>query len=407
MSTTSKVTDKLSALKLDTNNLQSPSAAEINSILSPTAASLKDVQRPFHIVQIGAGVVGGAYVKAYLAAGCKVSVIEMNKNILKEFKDLGVDTYHAGEDTESIKNISHVDFIMISINTPQVGEADINMTYLMSSIPNVINIVKLSPTTMVIIRSTIKPTISQQYKEAVELGTGFNVDLLFQPEFLRAVSAEADALHPWHVVLGTNKDLPTEKQQKLMDLYTKFVDDKNTDITKNADITGLNVEEAELLKIAHNCFNAMKISFFNQFFLLVEKINKEHGYDINMDKISATMVKTCEGLLNPKYGTKAGHGYYGTCLPKDSAALKGLEAKYNLEASLFGQCVHVNKVIMRSDTKEHLDGDHHMEFSKFKVNIIKPNKALASSAAASGVQKFSETPKHDAAHKLHDQITSQ
>ena len=123
----------------------------------------------------------------------------------------------------------------------------------------------------------------------------------------------------------------------------------------------MSAEEAELLKIFHNSFNAAKISFFNQCDLLCKQMNSQNMTNIDTNNITETLVHTCEGLRNAKYGTKAGHGYYGTCLPKDGSELSGLESEYGLASSLFAQVVRVNDEVVKIDKaenrKEVLHGD--------------------------------------------------
>lgn len=308
--------------------------------------ALNDIKiKNYHIVQIGCGVVGGAYVDAYKKLGNKVTGIEASRKLIQKYKG-EFPIYHISDDLSEVKQ---VDFIMISVCTP-LKENRLDMSYLFSTVPNVRALLKNSPDATVIIRSTVQPTTVQEYKDLLET----RVEVVFQPEFLRAVSAKEDALHPWYIVLGVPKDTnPT----KLIDLYSKFVVKEKIKI--------LSIEEAIMLKIYHNCFNACKISFFNQAGLLCQAINKKHDTQIDIHKITETLVETCEGLRNPKYGTKSGHAYYGTCLPKDSAELASLEQLYNLESGLFTNVVNVNNEIMKTDKEEILNGDHHMTYNKF------------------------------------------
>ena len=209
---------------------------------------------------------------------------------------------------------------------------------------------------MVIIRSTVPPLTCKDYKKALEQELNSPTQVLFQPEFLRACSAFDDAMNPWHVVIGRDATTDTTELKKL---YGMFIDPSK--------ITEMSVEEAEFLKVMHNCFNANKISFFNSCHLLVNNINSRHSIDIDVNKITSTMVNTCEGLMNAKYGTKAGHAYYGTCLPKDSAELARLEKIYNLPTNLFQAVVDVNDVVKAMDKEEVLDGDFHVKFDKLAV----------------------------------------
>jgi nucleotide sugar dehydrogenase len=251
----------------------------------------------FHVVQIGCGVVGYPYACAYRDAGNKVTAIEANPALIEKYKK-ELTIYHINDD---LKSITDVDFILISINTPLKGHA-LDLSYLMSSVPNVATMLRNSPNALVVIRSTVPPMTCKEYKQKLEEELGCHAHVLFQPEFLRAVTAYDDAMNPWHVVIGHDKETDVSR---LMELYMQFVPREK--------ITLMSVEEAEFLKVMHNCFNANKISFFNSCLLLVNQINARHNLAIDVNNISRTMVHTCEGLRNPAYGTTAGAAYWGTC----------------------------------------------------------------------------------------------
>jgi UDPglucose 6-dehydrogenase len=304
----------------------------------------------FTVTCIGMGVVGFAYVQAYKKVGFKVYGIEANRALIEKYKDF-VECYHIDDDMNNIKN---VDAIMLSINTPLKGKK-LDLTYLFSSLKNVADIVKNSPKAYVVVRSTVPPGTTRKYKQQLEEMVGFPVSVLFQPEFLRDKTNFQDALNPWHVVIGRDDN---ENVEKFKELYRYYVDDDS--------ITEMSVEEAEYLKMIHNSFNAAKISFFNQCKLLIDSINERNGLDMDINVISNCITKTCEGLMNPRYGTKAGHAYANACLPKDSAELAALEEEHGLEAKLFKSVVDVNKIYQRTDKEVVLYGDHHMDFNLLK-----------------------------------------
>lgn len=304
----------------------------------------------FHIVQIGAGVVGHAYVCAFKAKGFKVSVIEANRKYIEQHSGYHP-CYHVDDDMNSLTN---VDFVLLSINTPLKG-TKLDLTYLFSSIRNVAVIVKNNPDVFVVIRSTVPPGTTRKYKQELEQAAGQPVKVLFQPEFLRDKTNFQDAMNPWHVVIGRDDN---EDVNKVIDLYKHYIDEDS--------ITTMSVEEAEYLKIIHNSFNAAKISFFNQCGLLVNEINLKNGTNMDINVITKCVSKTCEGLMNPRYGTKAGHAYYNACLPKDSAEFAALEEEYGLEAKLFKAVVDVNNIYRKLDKEEVPYGDHHMDFNVLK-----------------------------------------
>ncbi|KAJ3301998.1 hypothetical protein HDV03_005505 [Kappamyces sp. JEL0829] len=308
---------------------------------------MSEETKTFSIVQIGYGVLGKAYTNAFQSTGNKVSVIEANRDFVDENKAT-LDIYHV---SDSLEHLRGIDFITIMVNTPLV-EGRLEMKYLQSTVPNVASILKNNPDALVLIRSTVRPMFTKWYSRALrEILPEQEIHVAFQPEFLRAASSYEDAKKPWLVVLGSN-DLPMHLKDRFYRLYAQYVD--------TSKILELGTEEAELQKLAHNCFNAAKISFFNEFQLLCEAISERHQVSIDMNKISKIVVKTCEGILNPRYGTTSGHAYYGACLPKDSAELAGLESEYNLPVKMFQSVVDVNGVFVSTDEKEVLDGDNHM-----------------------------------------------
>lgn len=316
----------------------------------------------YHVLQVGVGVVGHSYVRAFEKMGFKVSCIEANEALIKKLREEkeGRPVYHVNDDMNDIKD---VDFVLLSINTPLKGKK-LDLTYLFSSIRNVAVIAKNNPDVFVVIRSTVPPGTTRKYKEMLEQEVGQPVKVLFQPEFLRDKTCFQDALNPWHVVIGRDEG---EDVTKFRQMYHHYIEDSA--------ITEMSVEEAEYLKIIHNSFNGAKISFFNQCKLLIDAINERHDLTMDINVISKCITKTCEGLMNPLYGTKAGHAYAGQCLPKDTAEFASLEEEYGLEAKLFKAVVDVNNIFVKTDKEVVLHGDHHMEFKTLKK--ISSNDALA------------------------------
>ena len=84
-------------------------------------------------------------------------------------------------------------------------------------------------------------------------------------------------------------------------------------------------EEAELCKLYHNGFNAAKISFFNQAARISSAVASATAQPVSMARIEHALPASCEGLWNPRYGTRSGFPFGGHCLPKDSQALACLE----------------------------------------------------------------------------------
>ena len=313
-------------------------------------------EHTFHIVQIGLGVVGYGYYKAISFKGFKVSGIEHNMDLVKKYKN-EMEIYHTSDNLNNIKN---VDFIFISVPTPLKGD-ELDMTYLFSTLNNVATIIKNNPDAFVILRSTVNPNTTRLYKDKLEQILNHTAICGFNPEFLRAKTAFSDALHPWFCCLSLcNTDISL---RPLIDFYSHFIDRDR--------ISVISVEEAELLKLFHNSFNAAKISFFNQCFLLTEAMNKKNGTNIDMNIISTILPKTAEGLINPKYGLKVGSAFAGSCLSKDPNQLASLEKEYNLDSQLFKSVVEVNENMKQyekdNNLPEYIYGHHQISHDKMKI----------------------------------------
>lgn len=339
-------------------NKDDDTAVLLEDPLQCVAAKIRPFQRKGtkHVVQIGCGVVGVAYMKAFKSKGHQVTGIEASTNIV-ELLNSDFKMYHVSDD--GLSQLSGVDLILISVCTPiKTNHGRLDMAFIYSTLDSVACLVRNNPGATVVIRSTVTPGTVSGYNKALHdlLGGQQQVNVCYQPEFLRAASAYDDAMNPWYVVIGTPDGI--DPPESLYEIYADFAPMSRIKIMTN--------EEAELLKIFHNSFNACKISFFNQCDLLCKEINKKQksAKKIDTNVITETLVHTCEGLKNSKYGTKTGHGYYGSCLPKDSCELKGLEAEYSLGAKLFAEVVNVNENVVAIDKSENRADVTHGDFHK-------------------------------------------
>lgn len=335
-----------------------PSAAAVIEALKANvdaatrdAADLASGNRRYKVVQIGCGVVGHAYAQAFVNDGHDVVGIEASRARMEELSG----AYPMRHICEDLSTTRDVDFVLLSINTPlDPTTGALNMRYLWSSVRNVCALLDANPNALVIVRSTVTIGFCAAYRAALRASRGVDARVCFQPEFLRAKSALNDATAPWQVVVGT--DAP-EEVADYVSFQARFIDARR--------IALCSIDEAEIMKIFHNSFNAMKISFFNQAHLLIEAVKRAECKRIDSHRTFKLIGRTCEGLLNPEYGLTPGHAYYGTCLPKDSAELAHMEKAFGLDCNLFAQVVAVNDVMRASDEHEVLHGDNHADNALF------------------------------------------
>jgi UDPglucose 6-dehydrogenase len=100
--------------------------------------------------------------------------------------------------------------------------------------------------------------------------------------------------------------------------------------------TFTNPAEAEFVKCAHNIFNATKISFWNEMWLVAQQLG------VDLDPIAATVARSAEGSINPLYGIRGGAPYGGVCLPKDTQGFLGFAKTIEVDMPLLSAVVETN-----------------------------------------------------------------
>jgi len=157
---------------------------------------------------------------------------------------------------------------------------------------------------VVVVKSTVSPGATEKrilpiLEESSGKRAGVDFAVMANPEFLREGNALSDFLEPDRVVVG---GMDMRGRAVLGRLYSDF---RSTII--NVDLT-----TAEMIKCASNAFLATKVSFINE----VGNICKALGVDT---------YKVAEAMgADPRisrYFLKAGIGFGGSCLPKDTRSL--------------------------------------------------------------------------------------
>ncbi|GAA1317045.1 hypothetical protein GCM10009610_41460 [Pseudonocardia xinjiangensis] len=182
----------------------------------------------------------------------------------------------------------------------------------------------------VVVRSTVAPGTTEELVRPVleensgmTAGDGFR--LATNPEFLRAVSAEEDFSHPWMTVIASRDP---QAVAQLRALLAPFGGEMRT---------FSDPAEAEFVKCAHNIFNATKISFWNEMWLVAREIG------LDLDPIAATVAKSAEGSINSRYGIRGGAPYGGACLPKDTRGFLGYSDAIGVDMPLLQAVVETNE----------------------------------------------------------------
>ncbi len=278
------------------------------------------------IVVVGSGVVGRATGKGFLAKGHQVLFVDINPGIIERLRSEGYNAFFPPE-----VDWAAADIIMLSVNTPTVG-GQIVLDHLLQAVETVARGLAAAPGyPVVVVRSTVVPTTTEQVvkpllEEVSGRRVGVDLGLCMNPEFLRQVSAEEDFINPWITVVGSCSPI---EAGVMHELYMPF----------GAPIVHTDCTTAETIKYANNLYNATKISFFNELFLVCERLGIDHAV------VSRTVARSAEGMWNPYYGTIGGWPYGGACLPKDTAAFLAFADALGLEMPVLTGTMRMNQIM--------------------------------------------------------------
>lgn len=158
-----------------------------------------------------------------------------------------------------------------------------------------------------VVKSTVPPGSTEKWNKKFE-GTGLHI--VFNPEFLREVSALDDMRNQNRIILGG----PRPHINKVKQLFQSAF--PNVPIIKTSSTT------AEMVKYTINNFLATKVSFANEMCQICEALDAV-GLNIDYDKVIEYACK--DDRLGPSHWMAPGpdglRGYSGSCFPKDINAM--------------------------------------------------------------------------------------
>jgi len=238
---------------------------------------------------VGLGIIGSACKFGFEKLGHKVLV----HDIIMETK---------------LEDLINCEIIYICVPTPSNEDGSCN-TSIVEQV--VLDMNKLSYSGVVAIKSTVKPTTTQNLIEQTDL------KICFVPEFLRERCAITDFTENHDLLaIGTESEDVFNLVKKCHGIYPK-------------NIVQLKPTEAELLKYYSNVYNAIKITFANEIYEICQKLNVNYN-DIKNAFIKRGTTKDIYLDVNENF-----RGYAGMCLPKDTKALNSLVRELGLDLDLF------------------------------------------------------------------------
>jgi UDPglucose 6-dehydrogenase len=174
---------------------------------------------------------------------------------------------------------------------------------------------------LIVVSSTVMPGSTEGIlkKRVEELSgglSGHKFGLCYNPEFMAIGSVIHDFLNPDFVLIGESD---TRSGDRLEGIYREILGDKSK-------IVRMNPVNAELTKLALNCFVTTKITFFNQLAQFCELLPRA-----NVDVVTSAV--GLDSRIGPKC-LKGGLGYGGPCFPYDNRAMISLSHRLGIEVPL-------------------------------------------------------------------------
>ena len=216
-----------------------------------------------------------------------------------------------------------VHFLCVGTPENEAGRADLSSVFAAAAslAPH------LASSCLIVGKSTVPTGTARQVMRRVRAvaPAGEAVEVVWNPEFLREGFAVADSLAPDRIVLGVAS---RGAEARLREVYAAA-------LAAGTPLLVMDLETAELVKVAANAFLATKISFINAMADVCERagcdvvpLAEALGYDARIGG----------RFLSP------GLGYGGGCLPKDVRAFRATAADLGVSSvvSLLGTVDAIN-----------------------------------------------------------------
>ena len=234
--------------------------------------------------------------------------------------------------TTSIREAVEVsDVVIVMVPTPSLPSGAFDPTLVVNVATAIAR--SVHHFTTVVVGSTVSPgTTNGVVKTALQstgLRVGHTCGLVYSPEFIALGSVIRDLRHPDMILVGADDPLSRT-------LYADLVAGPVLP-------THLTIVEAEIAKLALNCYITTKISFAN---MIADVCT---AYNANPHQVLHAIGK--DSRIGNKY-FKAGGPFGGPCFPRDGSAMIAAAHAVNRKALIVDATVSVNTDVITSIFRE-------------------------------------------------------
>ena len=276
---------------------------------------------------VGTGYLGATHAAAMSSLGFHVIGVDVDAAKIGQLKEGKVPFFEPDLEellvqelasgrltfTTDFAEIADCDVHFICVGTPQQKDGlAADMSYVNASVESVALVAKSG--SLIVGKSTVPVGTADRLRARIK-EINSNVELAWNPEFLREGFAVEDTLRPNRLVVGVTSDT---SEEILKEVYAPL-------IANDVPWIRADLPTAELVKVAANSFLATKISFINA----MAEICEASGGDV-------TVLAKAIGY-DPRIGSRflqAGIGFGGGCLPKDIRAFMARSEELGAQQSL-------------------------------------------------------------------------
>ncbi len=288
------------------------------------------------------GVVGTGYVGLVTGAifshwGHEVICVDIDRKKVEQLQQGIIPIFEPGltellcssssgksiEYSDDIKKIAGCSIVYICLGTPLDAKGYCDCSAIDSAIEQII---ALSPTPKwICIKSTVPPGTLRRLKQRLSDLKKGDIEIVFNPEFMRQGSALHDIFNKNPLVLGGE----LSGVDKIEGLYQPLLN-----ANPAIQVIKTTFETAELIKYGWNGFSALRITYFNELSRLCRDLSADISVLIKGVALSEELLPTKE--------IKPGCGYGGSCLPKDTKAFSRVLEEHAIYPSLIHQTIASN-----------------------------------------------------------------
>lgn len=275
---------------------------------------------------IGDGVVGGALRAWFESQGTPARTYDPPKSL----------SDRSGIDAAGI--------VFVCVPTPYQPGRGFDHSYLLDAIANI------SGGKLVVIKSTVLPGTTDELQRSYPQHR-----FIFNPEFLREVSAVSDMANPDRQIVGVTPQSEADAPGLLS-------------LLPGAPFVRIcTAREAEMAKYVANSFLAVKVSFANEVFDLCERIGIDYAATREIVAADPRIGASHSDVLADGY-----RGYGGKCLPKDSKALLDLATQAGIQMDVLRAADTVNARITGASAR--LDAPRRQRTQRIEMAPSEPRE---------------------------------